>query len=83
MLRAGAIDLVQFEYNWRWIEARSFLRDVFQLVLPLGYSLGKVTGRGIECYEAWHPEFETFKEGNYLLFREPLPASLPRVTWWV
>jgi hypothetical protein len=32
----------------------------------LGYRVGKVTPRGIEFYEAWHPELESFKEGNYV-----------------
>jgi hypothetical protein len=38
-----------------------------QVVLaPLGYSLGKLTPRGVEFYPGWDAELETFVEGNYV-----------------
>lgn len=77
-----AIDVAQFEYNWRWIDARSFLRDGFDLADAVGYRLGKVTPGGIEFYERWDPELESFREGNYLLC-EPTAASWFRsIRWW-
>lgn len=82
LLERGAIELAQFEYNDRWIQFRSYLKDVFDLVLPFGYHVGKVTPRGIETYDRWHPELERFCEGNYLLWKKELPEDLPRVTWW-
>ena len=82
MLRRHAIDLIQFEYNHRWIEPRSFLKDAFAFLQPLGYHLGKITPRGIECYSRWHPELETFREGNYLAFVEKLRPFFPRIAWW-
>lgn len=66
MLRRKAIDIIQFEYNQSWIEARSFLRDAFETVQAFGYELGKVTRRGVEFYQGWALELETFVEGNYL-----------------
>jgi FkbM family methyltransferase len=66
MLSSKAIDVMQFEYNWRWIGARHYLRDVFNLLTPLGYSIGKLTSRGIEFYPEWKWEMETFWEGNYV-----------------
>jgi hypothetical protein len=41
-----------------------------------------VTPRGIEFYEAWHPELESFKEGNYLLVRPEVRRGMQTVTWW-
>lgn len=82
MLTAGSIDFVQFEYNHRWIFARQFLRDAFTFLGSLGYSIGKVTPFGIEGYESWHPELESFREGNYLAHRKGLPLDIPIIQWW-
>jgi FkbM family methyltransferase len=83
LLRAGHIACVQLEYNHRWVAFRRYLKDVFDLVLPLGYSIGKITPHGIEHYAQWHPELESFREGNYLLWRHALPDRLPRLRWWL
>jgi FkbM family methyltransferase len=81
MLRAGRIEMAQFEYNQLWIGTRSFLKDVFDLVEPLGYRVGKVTPLGLETYRGWHYELESYREGNYLIYRgEP---AMDTVTWWM
>jgi FkbM family methyltransferase len=72
----------QFEYNHRWIAARSFLRDAFELLTPLGYRLGKLTPRGVEFYPGWDAELETFVEGNYVACLPPVAERLPSVAWW-
>ncbi len=82
LMRSGRIDVMQFEYNHRWVAARSFLRDVFDLVRPIGYRVGKVTPKGIEFYEEWHPELETFREGNYLVCRPEWANAFDMVVWW-
>lgn len=82
MLSRAAIDVVQFEYNHRWIFARHYLRDAFSLLLPLGYRIGKVTPSGIEFYDMWHPELETFREGNYLACSVTQTGRFPTVRWW-
>jgi FkbM family methyltransferase len=66
MLSRGAVDIIQFEYNQSWIDARNFLRDAFDLLESFGYRLGKVTRRGVEFYQRWSWELETFSEGNYI-----------------
>ena len=40
-LAQGRVDVWQFEYNARWIHARAFLRDVFELARAAPYALGK------------------------------------------
>lgn len=82
MLSARAIDVVQFEYNQRWIDSRHFLKDVFDLLLPLGYLVGKVTPKGIEFYPEYHFELESFREGNYLLCLPEWKDRFPQVKWW-
>lgn len=82
LLAAHRIPMAQFEYNHRWIQGRFFLRDAFELLLPLGYRIGKLTPHGVEFYPGWDPDLETFVEGNYLACDEGLVAALPAVTWW-
>lgn len=77
-----AIAAAQFEYNHRWVHSRHFLKDVFDLLGPLGYRIGKVTPRGVEWYPAWDPDLETFVEGNYLACTGQLADRLPGVRWW-
>ncbi|MCH7230592.1 FkbM family methyltransferase [Glycomyces sp. L485] len=81
-LGAQAVSLVQFEYNHRWVGARRYLKDAFDLLEPLGYRIGKLTPRGMESYPGWDPELETFVEGNYLAATAETADRLPRVAWW-
>src|SRR5205814_1103726 len=82
LLQAGGIEMLQFEYNHRWITARRFLLDVFELLTPLGYRLGKVTGSGIEFYAKWDFELESFREGNYLAVKDRYVGDFPAIRWW-
>lgn len=77
------ISMIQFEYNQRWIGQRRFLRDVFELLNPRGFEIGKISPNGIEFYPRWTWELETFREGNYLACRPQLAAKVGRVapTW--
>ncbi|WOO42918.1 FkbM family methyltransferase [Rubellicoccus peritrichatus] len=70
LLEEGRIQYLQFEYNHRWILFRNFLKDVFDLIEPMGYQVAKVTGKGLEVYPHWHFELEVFWEGNYLIGKD-------------
>ena len=67
LLRENRIRVLQFEYNHCWIDARRYLRDVFELADRHGLAVGKLVGDGIEIYPVWHPELERFIEGNYVI----------------
>jgi FkbM family methyltransferase len=82
LLAGQRIGVVQFEYNCRWIYARSFLRDAFELLEPCGYRIGKLTPRGVEFYPGWDADLETFVEGNYIAATAGMAAQLPAVSWW-
>jgi hypothetical protein len=58
------------------------LKDAFELLLPLGYKLGKITGKGLEFYPDWHFELESFREGNYLACLPEWSSRFPQVKWW-
>jgi FkbM family methyltransferase len=68
-LHDGRIDIVQFEYNWRWLLNHSCLRDVFDLIVNKPYRLGKLVGNAVEFYDQWHFELDRFFENNYVLIR--------------
>jgi FkbM family methyltransferase len=82
LLAQQRISFVQFEYNHRWIYGRSFLRDAFELLEPLGYGIGKLTPRGVEFYPGWDVDLETFIEGNYVACAPDVRGMLPSVSWW-
>jgi FkbM family methyltransferase len=83
MLDKKAIGILQFEYNQRWIGCRRYLKDVFTLLAPRGYEIGKVTGTKIEFYKEWHWEMETYVEGNYIACSDADMAhfSHRKMTW--
>ncbi len=60
----------------------SWVKDVFDLVTPYGYRVGKVTPEGIEWYAEWVPQLETLIEANYLAARATIAESLPSLRWW-
>ncbi len=69
-LARGAIEVVQFEYNWRWLVNHAALRDVFELIADKPYRLGKLVGESIEFYDRWNVELDRYFENNYVLVRE-------------
>ncbi len=71
-LRSGRWGVVQFEYNHRWIEARRFLRDVFELIEGTSYRFGQITTGSLRYFNSWNPELDRFFEANYILVREDL-----------
>jgi FkbM family methyltransferase len=72
-LTRGAVEVVQFEYNWRWLLNHACLRDIFELIEDKPYRLGKLTGRSVDYYDRWHPELDRFFETNYALVRQDSP----------
>jgi FkbM family methyltransferase len=82
LLTEQRIWVAQFEYNWSWIGARSFLYDAFKLLDPAGYRLGKLTPKGVEFYPHWDADLETFVQGNYIAALPGVAARLPTVGWW-
>jgi FkbM family methyltransferase len=82
LLLNGAIDIIQFEYNHRWINARHFLRDAFEYFKRFDFVIGKITPRGIEFYTAWDIELESFREANYLAMKKSFMNNFPQISWW-
>jgi FkbM family methyltransferase len=70
MLDAEAIDVIQFEYTKRWIDSRTFLKDVFALIDGRPYSLLRIRPDRLELLPNWHPEIERFFAANYALVHD-------------
>ncbi|MEO0882818.1 MAG: FkbM family methyltransferase [Pseudomonadota bacterium] len=66
-LKAGRIDIFQFEYNHRWVLARRFLRDVFDIIDGTDYTLGRLDPQHVSLFDSWHFELERFFWSNYVL----------------
>jgi FkbM family methyltransferase len=66
LLHNGRVDLVQFEYTWRWIDAKRYLRDAFDQLQSHGYVLHRITASGLLRFDNWTPDLENFWETNYL-----------------
>ena len=69
-LREERIDVVQFEYNHRWVYARRFLKDIFDLTDDLPYHVARIMPDHIEVFNGWHFELERFFEANYLIVHD-------------
>ena len=83
LLDAGAIDVLQFEYNQRWIYGGRFLRDVFLLLADTDYAIGKVTPRGIQWCGEYDWRLESFVQGNWLACVPGRVADFPKAPGWL
>lgn len=83
LLDAGQVDLVQFEYNWRWLLNGSSLRKLFDLIAGKEYAIGRLLPDQLELYDSWNPELDRFFEGNYVLVRNGIvPRLRHRTIGW-
>ena len=79
LLAAGLIDLLQFEYNHRWIFARTYLKDVFELIEGLPYTVVRVGEDRVLAFEEWHPELERYFQSNYVLVHDRAREWFPTI----
>lgn len=75
-LSEGAVGIVQFEYNWRWIAAKNSMRDVFELAKQFDYRVGLCSARDLITYVDWAPELDRYFENNYVLLRPDIAEKL-------
>lgn len=73
MLAKGGIDYLQFEYGGAYIDARVFLKDIFEFFATLPYDLCKIFPREVQKVERYFQQLETFQYQNWLIVRRGLP----------
>ena len=83
LIELGVIDVIQFEYNQRWIYAGHFLQEVFQLLADTDYAIGKVTPRGIQWSEGYDWRLESFVQGNWLACVPRLVSTFREAPRWL
>ena len=70
MFKNNRIIALQFEYNWRWINSKSYLKNVFDYFNDTNYLIGKITSNEVQIINDWNPELEKFYESNYLIINK-------------
>ncbi|MCS6854781.1 MAG: FkbM family methyltransferase [Elioraea sp.] len=74
----GAIDVIQVEYNECAIWSRFLLRDLYELLVPFGFRLGRLGPNGV-AFKDYAVEDEDFCGPNYVAVhgrREDMIAAL-------
>jgi FkbM family methyltransferase len=77
-LQSARIRVIQFEYGYASVLARTFLLDFFQLLEPNGYVIGEIHRRGVEPLR-YRLERENFFGPNFLAVHNSWPELLGRV----
>jgi hypothetical protein len=67
--------VVQFDYGVNFIDARAYLKDIFDLVAGLPYNIYKLHADGLRRVPGYHPELECFQNGLYVLARRDWPLG--------
>lgn len=71
LLRAGAVDIIQFEYGYVNIDTRFLLKDFYDYLGGLGMRIGKIFPNHVEFRE-YRYQHEDFYGPNFLAVRSDL-----------
>ena len=74
-LAGGRIDVIQFEYGKCSLVARTYLKDFFAFLEPLGYKLGKMLPDGVD-FCSYDIGLEDFIGPNYVACRSARPEII-------
>lgn len=79
LLKDGRITLIQFEYGMTYIPPRITLGDVYHLLSPYGYSIGRLHPAGVKfkLYDMF--EDENFRAGNYVAVHQSAERLLKQI----
>ena len=70
MLDRGAIDVIQFEYNFMAIYSRTFLKDFFAELAPQ-MRIGRLLRNRVEYFD-YTPALDNFMQANFIAVRTDL-----------
>jgi FkbM family methyltransferase len=70
MLSGGKIKLIQFEYGGCNIDAKVFLKDIFEFFQPFAYSLFKLCPQRLQKLERYDVRLENFQYQNWAALRK-------------
>lgn len=66
MLSQNRISIIQFEYGGCNLDARVYLRDIWDLLSGHGYKLAKIYPEKLKYYEDYDQKLEIFKYSNWV-----------------
>ena len=76
LLLKGAIDVIQFEYNFRHGDVHVAMRDFYQYLTSHGYQIGALRQSGVE-FKAFEPQDNSFERGpNFVASRQDICDAL-------
>jgi len=67
-----AVRIIQFEFGGCNIDSRTYFKDFWELLTPLGFSIYRLTHRGLYKIDAYRETLETFTTTNYFAVSETL-----------
>lgn len=76
LFQDGQVDIVQFEYSYKNINSRVFLKDIREYVNEFDYGLYKIKPWSLLQLGAYHPYFDDFRLSNYVLVRQGVDLSI-------
>jgi len=66
LLKCNAIHAIQFEYGGCYIDSKTTLKSVYELLSELGYSVFRIVPKGLIKIVKWRDELENYRYTNYL-----------------
>lgn len=72
MLIQREIDFIQFEYGGTWIDSKTYLSDVYDLLFPCDYVLCRLHPNCLEPFNFYDQRQESFVYANYVAVRQEL-----------
>ncbi len=76
LLEQGQIDMIQFEYGDNYLDARVFLKDIFDLIAPLPYSIYLILPNQLRHIPQYHQTYERFMYANYVIIHNQVAERL-------
>lgn len=68
LLAEREIDLIQLEYGSKWIDARVFLKDLYEFLEPYGYYIWKlIPGGKLQSVHHYDYRLEQFRHATFVL----------------
>ena len=75
MIERAEIDVIQFEFNTWAIASRALLKDLYELLTPFGYQVGKLYPGRID-FAPYSADLEMFRRSNRVAVRGALVSTL-------
>jgi FkbM family methyltransferase len=70
MLKKHAISCIQFEYGGTYLDAKTSLGDIYQLLEFYGFSFYKIYPKGLRHIDRYDQRFDTFKYSNWIAIHQ-------------